>query len=85
MLSPRATLDWHFKVADPAKAIVAPVFLTRFLPTGLNSHNRAAASSTTTVDVSAGRGSQGPDTKLTKVTAATVKHSGSAWQATVAP
>ncbi|MFK0152589.1 hypothetical protein ACIQVL_18090 [Streptomyces sp. NPDC090499] len=100
MLSPRATLDWHFKVADPAKAIVAPVFLTRFLPAGLNSHNQAAPNSTTTVDVSAGRASQGPDTKLTKVTAksvrvwssadggktwkaATVKHSGSTWQASV--
>ncbi|MFG2955870.1 hypothetical protein ACGF5O_19375 [Streptomyces sp. NPDC048291] len=100
MLSSRATLDWHFKVTDPAKAMVAPVFLTRFLPTGLNSHNQAAPNGTTTVQVSAGRGSQGPDTKLTKVTAksvrvwssadggktwkaATVKHSGSTWQATV--
>lgn len=100
MLSPRVTLDWHFKVADPARAIVAPVFMTRFLPTGLNSHNQAAANSTTTVDVSAGRGSQGPDTKLTKVTAksvkvwssadggrtwkaATVRHSGTTWQASV--
>lgn len=73
MLSPRATLDWHFKVSDPAKAIVAPVFLTRFLPTGLNSHNQAAPNSTTTVDVSAGRASQGPDTKLTKVTAKSVR------------
>jgi hypothetical protein len=100
MLSSRATLDWYFKVADPAKAMVAPVFLTRFLPSGLNSHNQAAPNSTTTVDVSAGRGSQGPDLKLTKVTAksvrvwsstdggktwkaATVKHSGSTWQASV--
>ncbi|MEU9456432.1 hypothetical protein [Streptomyces sp. NPDC048277] len=100
MLSPRVTLDWHFKVADPARAMVAPVFLTRFLPTGLNSHNQAAPSSTTTVDVTAGRSSQGPDAKLTKVTAksvkvwssadggktwkaATVKRSGSAWQASV--
>ncbi|MFJ9704583.1 hypothetical protein [Streptomyces sp. NPDC101234] len=100
MLSPRVTLDWHFKVADPARAIVAPVFLTRFLPTGLNSRNQAAPSSTTTVDVTAGRSSQGPDAKLTKVTAkavkvwssadggktwkaATVRHSGSVWQASV--
>ncbi len=99
MLSPRATLDWYFK-ADPDKSLVAPVFLTRFLPTGLNSHNQAAPDSTTTVDVSAGHGSQGPDLKLTKVTAksvrvwssadggktwksATVKHSGTTWQAAV--
>lgn len=100
MLSSRATLDWHFKVADPNKAIVAPVFLTRFLPTGLNSNNQAAANSTTTVDVSAGRGSQGPDVRFTEVTAksvrvwssadggrtwqaATVRHVGSTWQASV--
>lgn len=99
MLSSRVTLDWHFK-ADPAKSVVAPVFLTRFLPTGLNSRNQAAANSTTTVDVSAGRGSQGSDLRFTKVTAkavkvwssadggktwkaATVRHSGSSWQATV--
>ncbi|MET8080650.1 hypothetical protein [Streptomyces sp. NPDC005303] len=99
MLSSRVTLDWHFK-ADPAKPMVAPVFMTRFLPTGLNSRNQAAANSTTTVDVSAGRGSQGPDPKFTKVTAksvkvwssadggktwkaATVRHSGSTWQASV--
>jgi hypothetical protein len=99
MLSSRATLDWYFK-ADPAKPMVAPVFLTRFLPAGLNSHNQAAPDSTTTVAVSAGRGSQGPDLKFTKVTAktvrvwssadggrtwqaATVRHTGSTWQATV--
>ncbi|MFF4626665.1 hypothetical protein [Streptomyces griseorubiginosus] len=99
MLSSRVTLDWHFK-ADPARSMVAPVFLTRFLPTGLNSRNQAAPSSTTTVDVSAGRGSQGPDLRFTTVTAkavkvwssadggktwkaATVRHSGSSWQATV--
>ncbi|WP_330265917.1 hypothetical protein [Streptomyces griseorubiginosus] len=99
MLSSRVTLDWHFK-ADPARSMVAPVFMTRFLPTGLNSHNQAAPSSTTTVDVSAGRGSQGPDLAFTKVTAksvkvwssadggrtwkaATVRHSGSTWQASV--
>ncbi|MCD9875155.1 hypothetical protein [Streptomyces guryensis] len=100
MLSSRATLDWYFKVADPAASVVAPVFLTRFLPTGLNSHNQAAANGTTTVDVSAGRGSQGPDVRFTNVTAksvrvwssadggrtwqaATVKHVGSTWQASV--
>ena len=99
MLSSRVTLDWHFK-ADPARSMVAPVFMTRFLPTGLNSHNQAAANSTTTVDVSAGRGSQGPDVRFTRVTAksvkvwssadggrtwkaASVRHSGSTWQATV--
>jgi hypothetical protein len=99
MLSSRVTLDWHFK-ADPAKSVVAPVFMTRFLPTGLNSHNQAAANTTTTVDVSAGRGSQDPDVRFTKVTAksvkvwssadggktwkaATVRHSGTTWQAAV--
>lgn len=98
MLSSRVTLDWHFK-ADPARSMVAPVFMTRFLPTGLNSRNQAAANSTTTVDVSAGRGSQG-DVRFTTVTAksvrvwssadggrtwkaATVRHSGSTWQASV--
>ncbi|MFI1047161.1 hypothetical protein ACH4U3_15350 [Streptomyces griseoruber] len=99
MLSSRITLDWRFK-ADPAKSTVASVFLTRFLPSGLDTHNQAAPNSTTTVDVSAVRGAQNPDTKFTKVTAksvrvwssadggktwkaATVKHSGSTWQASV--
>ncbi|WP_208899741.1 hypothetical protein [Streptomyces incarnatus] len=99
MLSSRATLDWYFK-ADPATSMVAPVFLTRLLPTGLNTHNQAAPNSTTTVDVSAGRDSQDSDLKFTKVTAksvrvwssadggktwqaATVRHAGSTWQASV--
>jgi hypothetical protein len=98
MLSSRVTLDWHFK-ADPAESMVAPVFMTRFLPVGLDSHNQAGANSTTTVDVSAGRGSQG-DARFTTVIAksvrvwssadggrtwkaAAVKHSGSTWQAAV--
>jgi hypothetical protein len=72
MLSSRVTLDWSFK-ADPAKSVVAPVFLTRFLPVGLNTHNQAAPNSTTTVDVSASRGSQNPDVKLTKVTVKSVR------------
>jgi hypothetical protein len=72
MLSPRVTLDWRFK-ADPAKSAVAPVFLTRFLPAGLNNRNQAAANSTTTVTVSAGRGSQDPDVKFTKVAVKTVR------------
>ncbi|MFJ5301732.1 hypothetical protein [Streptomyces sp. NPDC088350] len=73
MLSSRITLDWRFK-ADPTKSgRVAPVFMTRFLPAGLNSHNQAAANSTTTVTVSAGRGSQGPDTKFTKSTVKSLK------------
>ncbi|MEU6535677.1 hypothetical protein [Streptomyces sp. NPDC047000] len=72
MLSSRITLDWGFK-ADPAKPMVTPVFLTRFLPAGLNTRNQAAPNSTTTVDVSAGRGSQGPDDKFTKVTAKSVR------------
>ncbi|WP_330346920.1 hypothetical protein [Streptomyces sp. NBC_00582] len=85
MLSSRVTLDWRFK-ADPAKATVATVFLTRFLPTGLNSHNQAAPNSTTTVDVSALRGSQNPDTKFTKVTAKSVRvwssaDNGKTWKA----
>lgn len=73
MLSSRVTLDWHFKVADPARAWVAPVFLTRFLPTGLNSHNQAAPNSTTTVGVTPGRESQGPDTRLTGVSVKSVR------------
>ncbi|MFD7880266.1 hypothetical protein ACFV5G_40425 [Streptomyces sp. NPDC059766] len=72
MLSPRTTLDWYFK-ADPAKSAVAPVFLTRFLPTGLNTRNQAAPNTTTTVDVSALRGSQSSDVKFTKVTAKSVR------------
>ncbi|MGW7541530.1 hypothetical protein ACWGKQ_10490 [Streptomyces sp. NPDC054770] len=66
MLSPRITLDWRFK-ADPAESVVAPVFLTSFVPDGLNNRNQAAAGSTTTVTVSPERGSQGPDAKFTKV------------------
>ncbi|MFJ9372394.1 hypothetical protein [Streptomyces sp. NPDC101455] len=72
MLSSRVTLDWRFR-ADPAKSVVAPVFMTRFLPAGLDSRNRAKASSTTSVTVSAGRGSQGPDVKFTKSTVKSLK------------
>jgi hypothetical protein len=72
LLSSRVTLDWYFK-ADPARSMVAPVFLTRFFPTALNSLNQAAPNSTTTVDVTAGRGSQGPDVKFTTVPAKSVR------------
>ncbi|WP_427920187.1 hypothetical protein [Streptomyces sp. cg40] len=85
MLSSRVTLDWRFK-ADPAKSVVAPVFMTRFLPTGLDSRNRAKASSVTSVTVSAGRGSQGPDVKFTKTTVKSLKvwassDGGTTWKA----
>ncbi|WP_329219429.1 hypothetical protein OG352_23090 [Streptomyces sp. NBC_01485] len=85
MLSSRITLDWYFK-ADPAKPMVAPVFLTRFLPAGLNTRNQAAPDSTTTVGVSAARGAQNPDVKLTKVTVKSVRvwssaDSGKTWKA----
>lgn len=85
MLSSRVTLDWRFK-ADPAKSVVAPVFMTRFLPAGLDSRNRAKASSTTSVTVSAGRGSQGPDVKFTKSTVKSLKvwassDGGTTWKA----
>jgi len=72
MLSSRVTLDWRFK-ADPAKSVVAPVFMTRFLPAGLDSRNRAKASSTTSVIVGAGRGSQGPDVRFTRSTVKSLK------------
>ncbi|MET7490076.1 hypothetical protein [Streptomyces sp. NPDC005538] len=72
MLSSRVTLDWRFK-ADPAKSAVASVFMTRFLPAGLDSRNRAKANSTTSVTVGAGRGSQGPDVKFTKTTVKSLK------------
>ncbi|SEE41580.1 hypothetical protein SAMN05216489_06531 [Streptomyces sp. 3213] len=85
MLSSRVTLDWRFK-ADPAKSAVAPVFMTRFLPAGLDGRNRAKANSTTSVTVSAGRGSQGPDTKFTKTTVKSLKvwtssDGGTTWKA----
>lgn len=85
MLSSRVTLDWRFK-ADPAKSVVAPVFMTRFLPAGLDSHNRAEAGSTTSVTVSAGRGSQGPDVRFTKSTVKSLKvwasaDGGTTWKA----
>ncbi|MER6490109.1 MULTISPECIES: hypothetical protein [Streptomyces] len=73
MISSRATLDWYFK-ADPAKPMAAPVFLTRFFPAGRAEQPlHAAPNSITTVAVSAGRSPQGPDPKLTKVTATTVR------------
>ncbi|WP_405863191.1 hypothetical protein OG407_33100 [Streptomyces sp. NBC_01515] len=85
MLSSRVTLDWRFR-ADPAKSVVAPVFMTRFLPAGLDSRNRAKAGSTTSVTVSAGRGSQGPDVKFTKSTVKSLKvwassDGGTTWKA----
>ncbi|MBK6016151.1 hypothetical protein [Streptomyces sp. MBT53] len=85
MLSSRVTLDWRFK-ADPAKSAVAPVFMTRFLPTGLDGSNRAKANSVTSVTVSAGRGSQGPDTRLTSLTVKSLKvwassDGGTTWKA----
>ncbi|MFF8729113.1 hypothetical protein ACF073_21830 [Streptomyces sp. NPDC015171] len=99
MLSSRVTLDWRFK-ADPAKSTVAPVFLTRFLPAGLDSRNQAAPDSITAVDVRTVRAAQDPDLKFPKVTAksvrvwssadggrtwqaATVKRTGTSWQAAV--
>ncbi|MGX9883910.1 hypothetical protein [Streptomyces sp. NPDC002276] len=85
MLSSRVTLDWRFK-ADPAKSVVAPVFMTRFLPAGLDSRNRAKASGITSVTVSAGRGSQFPDVKFTKSTVKSLKvwassDGGTTWKA----
>jgi hypothetical protein len=85
MLSSRVTLDWRFK-ADPNKSVVAPVFMTRFLPAGLDSRNRAKANSITAVTVSAGRGSQGPDVEFTKSTVKSLKvwassDGGTTWKA----
>ena len=85
MLSSRVTLDWRFK-ADPAKSVVAPVFMTRFLPAGLDSRNRAKANGMTSVTVSAGRGSQGPDVRFTKSTVKSLKvwassDGGTTWKA----
>lgn len=72
MLSSRVTINWRFK-ADPAKQVVAPAFLSRFLPAGLNSHNQAAPSSTTTVTVTPKHSAQGPDVKFATVAVKSLK------------
>ncbi|WP_042415793.1 hypothetical protein [Streptacidiphilus anmyonensis] len=56
-LSTAASLTFHFW-ANPAVQQLAPVYLTRFLPTGLNGANQAAPGSTTTVNLALDR----PDT-----------------------
>jgi hypothetical protein len=48
MLSPSARATFHF-YADPARPQVAPVFLTRFIPSGLDHFNHAKPHSTTPV------------------------------------
>ncbi|GAA1277674.1 hypothetical protein Psi02_78880 [Planotetraspora silvatica] len=48
MLSPSARATFHF-YADPARPQIAPVFLTRFVPSGLNQSNRAKPRSSTPV------------------------------------
>jgi len=62
MLSYRTTARFRFH-ADPKKQQVAPVYLTRFAPTGLNLQNAAKPGSTTNVNLTLDRKKQG-DVKL---------------------
>ena len=48
-LSTQATLNLRFHVADPSAYTQVPDYLTRFTPAGLNTHEQAKPSSTTTV------------------------------------
>jgi hypothetical protein len=71
MLSTSSSVTFRF-YADPKVSAVAPVFLTRFVPTGLDMNNRARPGGTTTVDLKLDRQRQGPDAKFTTVKAKTV-------------
>ncbi len=62
MLSYRTTARFRFH-ADPKKQQVAPVYLTRFAPTGLELQNAAKPGSTTNVNLTLDRKKQG-DVKL---------------------
>jgi hypothetical protein len=66
MLSSRTSATFRFW-ANPKVPAVSPVFNTRFLPAGLDLHNRAKPGSITTVDLKQERPSQGPDIKLPTV------------------
>ncbi len=57
LLSPKSRATFHF-YADPKKSVVAPVYLTRFTPFGLDASNRAAPGSTTKVGLVLERMSQ---------------------------
>jgi hypothetical protein len=48
MLSPAATAKFRFR-ADPGKSVMAPLYVPRFLPAGLDLSNQARGGSTTTV------------------------------------
>jgi hypothetical protein len=48
MLSPSSHATFHF-YANPSAALIAPVFLTRFIPAGISSAGKAAPHSTTPV------------------------------------
>jgi hypothetical protein len=71
MLSTRSTATYRFH-ADPKKSQVAPVFVTRFDPQGLDLYNRAKPGSSTTVNLTLQRPKQDPDAKMTSVKPKTV-------------
>jgi hypothetical protein len=71
MLSTAATATFRFR-ADPAKSLVAPVFVTRFIPAGLDMNNRARPRSTTQVTLRLERLRADPRAKLGRATAKTV-------------
>lgn len=99
-LSPTVTLNMHF-YANPAVVGVLPVFLTRFLPVGLDAYNRAAPGSIVSVPMAFDRTSNDPAdipvsrdaVKTVRVWASNdngrtwhavyVKHSGTAWTASI--
>lgn len=77
MLSPSASANFHF-YANPAVSQVAPVFLTRFIPTGLNTSSHAKPHSTTPVGLVLDRANPEHDAPFHAVTAKKVQ----AWYST---
>ncbi|HEX5598932.1 MAG TPA: hypothetical protein VFX61_23395 [Micromonosporaceae bacterium] len=69
--SNRTTATFRF-YADPNKSEVAPLFLPRFTPLGLDMMNRAQPGSSTTMSLQLQRPRQSPDSKMTSVTPKTV-------------
>ena len=72
MLSTAATVSFHFYAKPSGPSVTAPVYLTRFVPLGLDLYNHAKPSTKTPVTLVLDREAQGPDQPLSADTPKTV-------------
>jgi hypothetical protein len=72
-LSTSASVSFYFYGNPKSAAMVAPVFLTRFLPLGIGWNNQATPNTTTNVQLVLDRTNQGPDLALHADTATSVQ------------